>query len=333
MPKICMIDIDGLTLSDIERQILKNPQIGGVILFDKNFHTQAQLQQLTGAISALRPDILIAVDQEGGNIQRFKRQGMHCAVAAKRIGDLHTINPRAGLQFAQHEARAVSQQLRDLGVTLNFAPVCDLHDPASTIIGALDRAFSADPQVVCDLSAAYIDGMHEAGMPSVAKHFPGHGRVILDSHVAQPTLDNSRSDVMQQDVYPFAELIRRNKIDAVMAAHVIYPGVDPQHAAGFSKIWLQDILRKQLGFDGVIMSDCLSMKGADIGNLATRATQAIEAGCDMLIICQQSRQDLLVFLEQWKCPENHQSSQRISVFLEKCGVSQPHAARSAISCQ
>lgn len=333
MPKVCMIDIDGLTLSEIEHQILQHPLVGGVILFDKNFQNQAQLLQLTASIRAQRPDILIAVDQEGGNIQRFKREGMHCAVAAKRIGDVYNIHAPAGLQFAQQEAFAVSQQLRALGVTLNFAPVCDLHDPASTIIGRLDRAFAASPQVVADLSAAYIDGMHRAHMPSVAKHFPGHGRVILDSHIAQPSIDKSKTDIMQNDVYPFSQLIRQNKIDAVMAAHVIYPSIDPQHAAGFSKIWLQEILREQLGFDGVIMSDCLSMKGADIGNLATRAAKAMEAGCDMLIVCQQSRTDLLAFLEQWQCPENHLSAERIEVFLEKCTNGFHQILGSSLSCQ
>lgn len=333
MPKVCMIDIDGLTLSEIEREILQQPQVGGVILFEKNFYSQLQLQQLTASIQAQRPDILIAVDQEGGYVQRFKREGMHCAVAAKRLGDLYHLDRQAGLQFAQQEAFVVSQQLRSLGITLNFAPVCDVHDPASTIIGKLDRAFAAAPQVVTDLSGAYIEGMHRAHMPSVAKHFPGHGRVQLDSHVAQPTLDKPRTDIMLHDVYPFAELIRRNVIDAVMAAHVLYPHIDPEYAAGFSKIWLQDILREQLGFDGVIMSDCLSMKGADIGNLATRATQAMEAGCDMLIVCQQSRTDLLAFLKQWQSPENHVSAKRIAVFLEKCIHGFHQIVGSSLSCQ
>ena len=314
MSNLLIIDLEGTQLSDIEQRILSHPEVGAVILFTWNFQDKDQLKQLTASIREIRANIFIAVDQEGGFIQRFQRHGFSPAPAAKVFGEAYDLHPETGIGLAKHYGKQISEELLECGVDLNFAPILDLHDHNSTIIGQLGRAFHATPKVVNALGTAFIDGMHEAGMPSVGKHFPGHGRCEADSHIAYPVNSDSATQLRQRDLKPFGDLIKSNKLDAVMAAHVLYPAVDSENPAGYSTRWLKAILRDELGFEGLVMSDCLSMKGADIGDMPTRAKRAVEAGCDMLILCKETREALLTFLNQTTFKQSPESAQRIETF-------------------
>ena len=320
MPNLFMIDIVGKQLTAIEEEILRHPQVGGVILFTPNYSDKAQIKQLTNAIRQIRDDLIIAVDHEGGEVQRFHRGGVACAPAAQVYGEAYDLDPVAGIKLTKDWSKKIAADLHDCGVNLNFVPVLDLHDDGSTIIGQLGRAFHSEPELVTILAGAFIDEMKEAKMPSIGKHFPGHGRCLganSDSHLSLPVNDASLEQLMSLDIKPFSDLIKAGKLDAVMAAHVLYPKVDPVNPAGYSKRWLKDILRDNLGFEGLVMSDCLSMKGADIGDMRVRAQRSLEAGCDMLILCQQERSFLLDFLKNNhfdQCPE---SIRRIQLFKEK----------------
>lgn len=316
MSNLLMIDLLGTTVSALEKELLQHTEVGAVVLFSKNFENKDQLKRLTHAILNIREDLFIAVDQEGGAIQRFQRHQFLTAPAVKTYGDVYDLSPDAGIALAKQYAEHISRDLLECGVDLNFAPVLDLHDEHSTIIGQLQRAFHADPEVLSILAESFIDGMHRQGMPSVGKHFPGHGRCVADSHLSTTVNNDTKEQLWALDLKPFIELIAKNKLDAVMAAHVIYPAVDPDFAAGFSSIWLQDILRKQLGYHGLVISDCLSMKGADIGDLATRAKHAVAAGCDMLILCNEPREALLSFLNQHDFAHSVASQQRIEQFKQ-----------------
>lgn len=314
MSNLFIIDLEGTQMSAIEEQILNHPQVGAVILFTRNFQDKEQLKQLTAAIRKIRSDVFIAVDQEGGFIQRFQRHGFFPAPALKVLGDAYDLDPATAMVLAKRYGNTICEELLECGVDLNFAPILDLHDDRSTIIGQLGRAFHADPAIVAILSEAFIEGMHEAGMPSVGKHFPGHGRCEGDSHIAYPVNHDSVTKLRQLDVKPFCDLIEKHKLDAVMAAHVLYPAVDSENPAGYSKRWLKDILRDELGFEGLVMSDCLSMKGADIGDMPTRAKRSVEAGCDMLILCNEKRDELLEFLTANTFKQSPESMQRIELF-------------------
>src|SRR3990167_5105488 len=316
MSNLFIIDLEGTQMSAIEEQILNHPQVGAVILFTRNFQDKEQLKQLTASIHDIRSDIFIAVDQEGGVIQRFQRHGFFPAPALKVFGDAYDLNPATGIALAKQYAQKICEELLECGIDLNFAPVLDLQDERSTIIGQLGRAFHADPTVVGILSDAFIEGMHEAGMPSVGKHFPGHGRCEGDSHIAYPVNHDSVTQLRQLDVKPFCDLIENHRLDAVMAAHVLYPAVDSENPAGYSTIWLKNILRGELDFEGLVMSDCLSMKGADIGDMPTRAKRSVEAGCDMLILCNEKREALLNFLNTNTFKQSPASEQRIEAFKQ-----------------
>lgn len=316
MPNLFIIDLEGTQITEIEQQILKHPEVGAVVLFTKNFEDKKQLKQLTASIRQVRDDIFIAVDHEGGEVQRFHRHDFFPAPAAQVYGDTYDLDPATGIQLAKRYGKKISRELFLCGVDLNFAPVLDLHDDKSAIIGQLARAFHADPHVVAILSEAFIEGMHEEGMPSVGKHFPGHGRCEGDSHIAYPVNCDSVLKLRRLDVKPFCDLIEKHRLDAVMAAHVLYPAVDSENPAGYSKRWLKDILRDELGFEGLVMSDCLSMKGADIGDMPTRAQRSVEAGCDMLILCNEKREELLAFLNAHHFKQSLASKQRIELFKQ-----------------
>ena len=314
MPNLLMIDLEGTAITPIEQDILSHSQVGAVILFERNFESKTQLKVLTDSIRQIRSDIFIAVDQEGGAIQRFRREGFCAAPAAMTYGLAYDHHAETGIYLAKTYGQRIAEELIDCGVDLNFAPVLDLHDLQSSIIGQLDRAFHATPEGVAVLAGAFIDGMHQAGMPAVGKHFPGHGRCVADSHLTLPTHAVSRADLEAWDLQPFNQLIQQKKLDAVMAAHVVYPALDPNYPAGYSKYCLNTLLRDALHFDGLVISDCLSMKGADIGDLPTRAHQAVEAGCELLILCNEPRLSLLNFLKEQHFDQTLDSARHFAQF-------------------
>lgn len=277
-----MIDIEGDELSPVDRDILKHPLVGGVILFSRNYDSIEQVSALCEEIHRLRAEsLLIAVDHEGGRVQRFK-EGFTRIPCMQTLGDVYEDNKEKGLDYAQQVAWLMAMELRKVGVDFSFAPVLDLDYGCSEIIG--DRAFSDDKQAVADVAEAFQQGLADAGMASIGKHFPGHGAVAPDSHVAIPIDERPLEAIMQCDVYPFRQLIKSG-MKGIMPAHVIYQQVD-EMPAGFSRFWLQEVLRKQLSFNGAIFSDDLSMHGASVvGDFEQRARQALKAGGDMALVC------------------------------------------------
>jgi beta-N-acetylhexosaminidase len=272
-----MIDIAGLELCDLDRERLQHPLVGGVILFARNYRDTAQLTALCSAIHALRSAPLpIAIDHEGGRVQRC-REGFTHVPPMRRLGELWDTDPAAARRAAADLGYLLAAELRACGVDYSFTPVLDLDWGPSGVIG--DRAFHKNPDAVAELAGALIEGLAAAGMGCCGKHFPGHGWVAADSHLAIPVDERSLAE-MEPDLIPY----RRLKLGGVMPAHVIYPKVDPR-PAGFSPVWLEK-LRNEFKFDGVIFSDDLSMEGAAFaGNMVQRAEAAWAAGCDMLLIC------------------------------------------------
>jgi beta-N-acetylhexosaminidase len=270
-----MVDVAGTWLTSEDRQFLRQPQVGGLIIFARNIESPRQVRELSASIRAIRPDLLLAVDQEGGRVQRL-RQGFVRLPAMRHIA----AKPNAE-SLAEDCGWLMATEVLAVGLDLSFAPVLDLDYQRSAVVGT--RAFEGDPQRAAVLAGAFIRGMNAAGMAATGKHFPGHGWAEADSHVAIPTDERSLESIRAHDLVPFARLSKQ--LAAVMPAHVIYPKVDPQ-PAGFSRRWLQDILRGELGFDGVIFSDDLSMAGAHVvGDAASRIEAALTAGCDMGLVC------------------------------------------------
>ena len=283
-----VLDIAGTTMSAAERARLEHPLVGGLILFTRNFESRAQLTRLCAEIKGQRPDLLIAVDHEGGRVQRFRTDGFTHLPSMRQLGELWMRDAMTATEAATAAGLVMAGELRACGVDLSFAPVLDLDHGASSVIG--DRSFHRDARVVALLAKSLAHGMLLGGMHSCGKHFPGHGQVKADSHVDVPVDKRSLKAILADDGKPFEWLSL--SLGAVMPAHVIYPKVDAR-PAGFSRIWLQDILRERLGFDGAIFSDDLGMRGArvlegrEIGFLEA-ALAALEAGCDLLLLCNQS---------------------------------------------
>lgn len=300
-----ILDLDGLELTAEEKEILLHPQVGGVILFKRNYESKQQLNFLTQQILQCNEELLITVDQEGGRVQRFRSEFMSLPAFAE-YGHLYEKNPQQALDQAEQIAYCMAKELLECKITLSFTPVLDIDVGVSTVIG--DRSFHHDLQVVTDIGHAFIAGMHKAGMPATGKHFPGHGAIVADSHMTLP-IDSRPYDVIaNHDLKPFAKLC--SSLDAIMPAHVLYEKVDNKPAC-FSSFWLREVLREQLKFTGVIISDDLSMSGANImGDCLQRAAGAFNAGCDLLIICHQ-RNDVLSVLDEFENYHNPESNQRL----------------------
>ena len=277
-----MLDLAGVELDPEEAELLQHPAVGGVIFFSRNYVDPQQIQELSRQIRQHRPDLLQAVDQEGGRVQRFSA-GLTPLPAMGVLGDYFRSAAAKAEEAAQAIGWLMAAELLALGLDISFAPVLDLNPGVSEIIG--QRAVSADPQIAISILGAYISGMQRAGMAATGKHFPGHGSVALDSHLALPVDERPWSTIEQYDLRTFAALM--DQLQGIMPAHVTYPAIAPE-PAGFSAFWLQEILRRQMGFAGLIFSDDLSMAGAaGLGSYADRAQAALAAGCDMVLVCNQ----------------------------------------------
>jgi beta-N-acetylhexosaminidase len=279
-----MLDVVDKELNAEDVKRLQNPLVGGVILFSRNFESPAQLKALTASIHAVRqPPLLISVDHEGGRVQRFQ-DGFTKIPPMREFGKIWDDNPKKAKALAEEAGWILAAELRAHGVDFSFTPVLDMDYGESQVIG--NRAFHLKAQAIHELAYALMHGLRRGGMPAVGKHFPGHGFVVADSHVAIPVDDREFDEIAQNDLQPFRQMID-DGIQAIMPAHVIYSKVD-EKPAGFSPRWLQKVLRERLGFDGVIFSDDLSMEGAGVaGDVTARALAALNAGCDMVLLCNQ----------------------------------------------
>ncbi|MDO9140619.1 MAG: beta-N-acetylhexosaminidase [Methylobacter sp.] len=297
-----MLDVAGLTLAPDEKEKLNHPNTGAVILFSRNYQNPEQVTELISSIRAARNgDLLIAVDQEGGRVQRFL-QGFTRLPPASSYAQTPDLAEPAGWLMAA--------ELLAVGVDFSFAPVLDIDCGVSEIIG--NRSFSTDPALATRLSSSFRKGMNEAGMAATGKHFPGHGAVALDSHLTLPIDERDLDEIRAKDLLPFKQLIAEG-LEGIMPAHVVYPNIDP-NPAGFSPFWIQEILRKELNFNGTVFSDDLSMEGAaSVGNFPERARLAQHAGCDMILVCNNpaAAEQVLEALPHTHDPIREQRLQRM----------------------
>ncbi len=313
-----MLDVVGTTLSDDDLSRIRHPLTGGVILFARNYTDRAQLTALCAAIHAARPGVLIAVDHEGGRVQRFRSDGFTRLPAMRKLGELWDRDVLGACKAATALGYVLAAELRACGVDLSFTPVLDLDYGESEVIG--DRAFHRDPRTVTLLAKSVNHGLQLAGMANCGKHFPGHGFVAADSHIAIPIDERDPQDILKEDAAPYGWL--GMSLSGVMPAHVIYPKFDSQ-PAGFSKKWLS-LLRSDLGFDGVIFSDDLSMEGASVaGTVVQGAHAALSAGCDMVLVCNAPAKadELLAGLDPSVAIDAQRSGARIAALVPTSAAS------------
>ncbi len=313
MPGPLIVSVSGRTLLDKEKVLLASEKVGGLALFKENYDETAEnpkedLKNLIREIRSINPGIIIMVDNEGGRVWRFTK-GFTKLPEAKEYGILYAQNKNVALKKAFVDGFIMARELLECGVDMSLAPVVDLDGP-SNVISKLSRAYHKDPHVVAEIAEQFIRGMNEAGMPATLKHFPGHGSCVLDSHITRP--EDARSMVLlQEDLLPFKILIEKDLILTVMTNFVVYPAVDPKNVAAFSETWLKGCLRVECGFKSVIMSDCLHMKGADVGENLARLKAAQIAGNDFLMYTHQHGQDLdnlLSILDQ--IPDTEEAAKR-----------------------
>ena len=290
-----MIDIEGPFLSQEDIELIGSPHVGGLILFERNFLDRNQITDLCFEIKSKKPEIIIAVDQEGGRVQRFKK-GFSQIPPMQRLGDLVSYDKHAGLDLCKNAGWLIASELIASGIDLSFSPVLDLDQDFSSIIG--DRAFSDQIDIVIECARAFIFGMNEAGMACVGKHFPGHGSISEDSHLEKPIDRRALNEIENKDLIPFKELI--NNLDGIMTAHILFPDVD-ERITTFSKIWIKQILREQMKFEGMIFSDDLSMEGtSEFKSFYDKTKNAIISGCEMILICnnREGAKDALKYFEE-----------------------------------
>jgi beta-N-acetylhexosaminidase len=287
-----MIDVDGKSLSEDDKFLISKNHVGGLILFSRNFDSYEQLKNLVKEIHAIKENIIIAVDQEGGRVQRFEKEftkipSMREVSIFKREND--------DQEFIKDLAWLVSSELISVGIDINFAPVLDINRNISSIIG--DRSFSDNFSELINNASDYIDGMHEAGMKSTGKHFPGHGNVIEDSHLELAKDQRKLQDLITTDIKPYIEL--KDKLDVIMCAHILFSEVD-KNIPSFSQTWIKDVLRHKINYKGLILSDDLSMLGSGNQSLSKKAKMSFDAGCDMVIICndRSGTKEVIEYLDQ-----------------------------------
>jgi beta-N-acetylhexosaminidase len=306
-----MVDVASTSLTPREKKRLRHPLVGGVILFTRNFENRGQLEALCREIHRLRDEpLLIAVDHEGGRVQRFRTDGFTAIPAMGHFGELWMRDPLRAVRLATEAGYVLGAELRACGVDLSFTPVLDLDHGRSRVIG--DRAFHADARVVAMLARGLIQGLGLAGMSACGKHFPGHGYAEADSHHDIPRDDRSLDDILTDDVAPY-DWLGDMVLPSVMPAHVIYPRVDDQ-PAGFSRFWIQRVLRGDLAYDGVVFSDDLTMQGATVaGDILARAEAALGAGCDMVLVSNHPElaDDLLARLGHTPSPDSVRRVRRL----------------------
>jgi beta-N-acetylhexosaminidase len=284
-----ILDIAGVELNQEDKELLKHPQVGGLILFTRNYECPKQLSELVGSIRAHRSELVICVDHEGGRVQRF-REGFTVLPAMQKLGEAYCEQPERIKGLARDLGWLMASELVAFDIDFSFAPVLDIDDCVSDIIG--DRSFSNDPGAAIVLIEGFIDGMLEAGMAATGKHFPGHGGIKGDSHLELPIDRRTLRELEERDILPFKQLA--DKLGGVMPAHIVFPEVDSL-PVGFSTYWLKHYLRSTLKFKGVIFSDDLSMEGAaGVGGFADRAHLAMEAGCDSVLVCNHRKGAALV---------------------------------------
>ncbi len=305
-----MLDIEGTELCNEDIECISHPACGGLILFTRNFQSAAQIESLISRIRSVKQDIIIAVDQEGGRVQRFKQEFTLLPPLAA-LGNQFKMEPELAIQRAAQFGELMALEVLSVGCDISFAPVLDLGLKSSQVIG--NRAFAVDHVTITTLASAFIRGMKFAGMAATGKHFPGHGGVDEDSHLTIPIDKRDEITIKNNDMQPFIHL--KDELQAIMPAHIIYPKIDSE-PAGFSKIWIRQILRQQIGFDGLVFSDDLSMKGAETaGDFKQRTDKALSAGCDMVLICNNRPQTKVVLQHLQNFKLSQASQQRLNNML------------------